>query len=109
MEKTMRNVFKKGHYYKFNNGRAFYVYDVCKCSKCQERGLFEPIVYWLDDCNSGWNHDYITDYWYNALAEDIEIESDSKETWVVEYISHTIEKRKNELEMDIEKYLSSWR
>jgi hypothetical protein len=105
----MKDVFKKGHYYKFKDDRAFYVLDICECDRCKERGLFEPKVIWLNDCYSGWNADYISSIsYYTSLSNNIEIESDHKEKWVEDYIQNTIEKRKKELEVDIEKYLSSW-
>lgn len=104
----MRDVFKKGYYYKFKNGRAFYVKDICFCSQCESRGLHEPVVMWLDDCNDGWRADYLTEYCYDQFVNDIEIESDRREKWVNEYIANTIELKRKNLEEEIEEYLNSW-
>jgi hypothetical protein len=106
----MRDVFKKGHYYKFTSGDAFYVKSICDCYKCKERGLYEPKVMWLSDCNEGWRADYISSpTYYDGLAKTIEIESDHREPWVDECIKNTIEEKRKELEKDIQEYLESWK
>lgn len=102
-------IFKKGHYYKFKFGRAFFVVDICTCDQCAKRGLFEPIVLWLDDCNNGWSKDYISPSFYEEIIGDIEIESATREAWVDEYINNTVAKRLRDLEADLQAYIGSWR
>ena len=102
-------VFKKEYYYKFKDGRAFYVQDICTCEQCEKRGLYEPIVVWLDDCNNGWNTDYITPNFYEKIVGDIKIESATREARVDEYINNTVAKRINDLETDLQVYIGSWK
>jgi hypothetical protein len=101
----MKEVFKKGHFYKFKDGRALYVIDVCHCERCESRGLYEPYIMWLDDCSTGWSKDYINEYGYDDLANDIAIESDSKEEWVEKYINKTVNDNKNSLLREIDEYI----
>ena len=101
----MQNIFKKGYFYKLKGGRAFYVIDICHCSGCKSRGLFEPLVVWLDDCGMGWCTDYITSYCYDDLADNIVLETSDKDEWAEKYIIKTINDNKNRLLREIEEYI----
>lgn len=101
----MAEVFKIGHYYKFKDGRAFYVSDICTCESCIERGLREPYVCWLDNCSHGWFEDYITKSIYDRLASEIEVVSPTKEEWVDIYIAKTINENTKALLDDIKNLL----
>jgi hypothetical protein len=47
--------FKVGLWLKNIDGEIFQVIKICDCSKCKERGFYEPVI---TDCK--YNHDYIT-------------------------------------------------
>jgi hypothetical protein len=102
----MKEVLKKGHFYKFKDGRALYVIDICRCERCKTRGFYEPYIVWLDDCSTGWSHDYITQFYYNELINDIVLETNSKEEWVEKYINKTVNDNKNKLLKEIEEYIN---
>lgn len=104
----MKNeVFKKGYFYKFKDGRALYAIDICHCERCKSRGLYEPKVVWLDDCSNGWCTDYLTEGYYNELAKDIVFETYYRGEWADKYIIKTVNDNKNKLLREIEEYINS--
>lgn len=99
-------VFKKNHFYKFKDGRVMYVMDICHCNRCESRGLNEPYVVWLDSCAYGWNTDYITEFDYKELIDNIDIETPNKEEWVENYIMKTVNDNKNRLLRDMTNFIA---
>lgn len=104
--------FKKGYFYKFTDGTAFYVDDICDCEMCKKRGFQEPMVYWLNyvECsdNPNNNPDYIcsrNEYFSNIVSEE---SNNSNEPWIKKILKNSCIKKVDELQEEINETLNEY-